>query len=51
MNLPQVVSREEWQVARQQLLAKEKAATRAYDALNTERRMPPMVAIDKPYTF
>lgn len=51
MNLPNVVSREEWQAARQKLLAKEKAATRAYDALNTERRMLPMVKIDKQYTF
>jgi predicted dithiol-disulfide oxidoreductase (DUF899 family) len=51
MNLPQVVSQDEWQIARQHLLAKEKAATRAYDALNAERRMLPMVEIDKPYTF
>ena len=51
MNLPQVVSRDEWRSARQQLLAKEKAATRAYDALNAERRMLPMVEIDKHYTF
>jgi predicted dithiol-disulfide oxidoreductase (DUF899 family) len=51
MNLPQVVSRDEWQIARQQLLAKEKAATRAYDALNVERRTLPIVKVDKPYTF
>jgi predicted dithiol-disulfide oxidoreductase (DUF899 family) len=51
MNLPQVVSRGEWRIARQQLLAKEKAATRAYDALNAERRMLPMVEIDKHYSF
>ena len=34
MNLPTVVSREEWLAARKDLLAKEKAATRARDALN-----------------
>jgi hypothetical protein len=51
MNLPQVVSRDDWRIARQQLLAKEKAATRAYDALNAERRMLPMITIDKRYVF
>jgi predicted dithiol-disulfide oxidoreductase (DUF899 family) len=51
MNLPHVVSRDEWRIARQQLLAKEKAATRAYDALNAERRRLPMVKIDKRYVF
>jgi hypothetical protein len=34
---PQIVSREEWQRARDQLLVKEKAATRARDALAAER--------------
>ncbi|MET1073522.1 MAG: DUF899 domain-containing protein [Umezawaea sp.] len=51
MSLPKVVSREEWLVARKELLAKEKAATRARDALNTERRELPMVRIDKEYEF
>ena len=37
MNLPQIVSPAEWQVARDQLLAKEKAATRARDALAAPR--------------
>jgi predicted dithiol-disulfide oxidoreductase (DUF899 family) len=45
------VSRDEWRIARQQLLAKEKVATRAYDALNAERRILPMVKIDKRYVF
>lgn len=40
--LPKVVSREEWEQARAELLAKEKAATRARDALATERRRQPM---------
>jgi predicted dithiol-disulfide oxidoreductase (DUF899 family) len=51
MSLPQVVSRDEWLVARKDLLVKEKEATRARDALNTERRMLPMVKIDKSYVF
>ncbi len=46
---PQIVSREEWQRARDQLLVKEKAATRARDALAAERRRLPMVRIEKNY--
>jgi predicted dithiol-disulfide oxidoreductase (DUF899 family) len=48
---PQIVSREEWQRARDQLLVKEKAATRANDALAAERRRLPMVRIEKEYVF
>ena len=51
MNLPPVVSEEEWQAARQELLAKEKAATRARDALAAERRRLPMVEFDTGYEF
>ncbi len=51
MNLPPVVSPTEWQVARDELLAKEKEATRARDALAAERRRLPMVRIDKDYVF
>lgn len=51
MRLPDVVSREEWLAARKKLLAKEKEATRARDALNAERRRLPMVEIDKPYVL
>jgi predicted dithiol-disulfide oxidoreductase (DUF899 family) len=51
MSLPQIVSREEWLVARKALLAKEKELTRTRDALNTERRKLPMVEITKPYRF
>ena len=47
----QIVSREEWQRARDQLLVKEKAATRARDALAAERRRLPMVRIEKDYVF
>ena len=51
MSLPQVVSRDEWLVARKQLLAKEKELTRRRDALNAERRRLPMVKVDKEYVF
>ena len=51
MSLPDVVSREQWLAARKDLLAKEKELTRARDALNGERRMLPMVEIEKPYVF
>ena len=51
MSLPQVVSRDEWVTARKALLAKEKELTRKRDALNTERRLLPMVKIEKDYVF
>ena len=51
MNLPQVVSPAEWQAARERLLAKEKEATQARDALAAERRRLPMVAVDADYVF
>jgi predicted dithiol-disulfide oxidoreductase (DUF899 family) len=51
MSLPQIVSPEHWLSARKALLAKEKAATRARDALNAERRRLPMVRVDKDYVF
>jgi predicted dithiol-disulfide oxidoreductase (DUF899 family) len=51
MNLPQVVSQAEWQTALEQLLMKEKAATRARDALAAERRRLPIVAVEKSYVF
>jgi predicted dithiol-disulfide oxidoreductase (DUF899 family) len=51
MNLPPVVSQAEWESARAALLAKEKAATRARDALAAERRRLPRVRIDKEYLF
>lgn len=49
--LPRIVPQAEWQVARDQLLAKEKELTRALDALAAERRRLPMVRIDKAYAF
>jgi predicted dithiol-disulfide oxidoreductase (DUF899 family) len=51
MNLPQVVSLEQWQAAHRRLLAKEKQATRARDELAAERRRQPVVAIEKDYVF
>ncbi|GAA2788535.1 DUF899 domain-containing protein [Kribbella solani] len=51
MNLPEIVSRDEWLTARRALLAEEKAFTKQRDALNTRRRELPMVRLDKPYTF
>ena len=50
-DLPDVVSRAEWQAAHEALLTKEKAATRARDALAAERRRLPMVKVDEAYTF
>jgi predicted dithiol-disulfide oxidoreductase (DUF899 family) len=47
----QIVSPAEWLTARKELLLKEKAATRANDALAAERRELPMVKVTKPYTF
>src|SRR5919197_5214981 len=50
-NLPPVVSQAEWQAAREKLLVKEKAATRARDALAAERRRLPMVRVERGYIF
>ncbi|MFG1905056.1 DUF899 domain-containing protein [Kribbella sp. NPDC048928] len=51
MSLPDVVGRDEWVLARQELLAAEKAFTKERDALNARRRELPMVLVDKPYAF
>jgi predicted dithiol-disulfide oxidoreductase (DUF899 family) len=51
MSTPPVVSLEEWEAAREQLLVKEKALTRSRDALAAERRRMPWVAVDKAYVF
>lgn len=51
MSLPEIVSREQWRAAREELLVKEKAATRARDALNAERRRLPMVEVGEEYVF
>lgn len=51
MEQPTIVTREAWLKARLELLEKEKAFTRARDALSAERRALPWVKIDKPYLF
>ena len=51
MQKPPVVSREQWDSAREELLAKEKELTRARDALAAERRRMPWLAVEKPYAF
>jgi predicted dithiol-disulfide oxidoreductase (DUF899 family) len=51
MNLPRVVSETEWRAAQELLVAEEKDATRARDALAAKRRRLPMVRIDKEYVF
>lgn len=48
---PQIVSRSEWMAAHQALMAKEKAMTRAEDALAAERRRQPWESVDKDYEF
>jgi predicted dithiol-disulfide oxidoreductase (DUF899 family) len=49
--LPEIVSPKQWQAAHDKLLAKEKAATRARDALAALRRRQPMMEIEKDYVF
>jgi predicted dithiol-disulfide oxidoreductase (DUF899 family) len=51
MALPEVVSAQEWQVARDRLMTKEKEATHALDALAAERRRLPMVKFGTDYVF
>jgi predicted dithiol-disulfide oxidoreductase (DUF899 family) len=49
--LPEIVSPEEWQAARDALLVKEKELMKAQDHLTAERRRLPMVPFAKPYEF
>jgi predicted dithiol-disulfide oxidoreductase (DUF899 family) len=51
MKTPPIVSRQEWEAARQQLLVKEKELTRARDALAAKRRRMPWLAVEKKYEF
>lgn len=48
MNLPPIVSPQEWKPARERLLIKEKELTRAHDALAAERRRMPRMADGRP---
>ena len=51
MNTPPIVSPQEWEAAREELLVKEKELTRARDALAAERRRMPWMAVEKDYRF
>jgi predicted dithiol-disulfide oxidoreductase (DUF899 family) len=51
MEQPRIVSRDEWLAARRALLVKEKAHTRAGDAISADRRRLPMVKVDTLYMF
>jgi predicted dithiol-disulfide oxidoreductase (DUF899 family) len=51
MEKPEIVSAEQWQKARDELLQAEKEATRALDRLAAQRRRLPMVRFDNAYTF
>ena len=51
LKTPPIVSPQEWEAARQQLLVKEKALTRARDAMAAERRRMPWQAVEKAYEF
>jgi predicted dithiol-disulfide oxidoreductase (DUF899 family) len=50
-SLPEVVSEQEWVVARGKLLLQEKELTRTRDRVNADRRRLPMVKVDKTYEF
>jgi predicted dithiol-disulfide oxidoreductase (DUF899 family) len=51
MEMPPIVTPEEWTAAREQLLVKEKEVTRARDALAAQRRRMPRMAVEKDYRF
>ena len=51
INTPPIVSPQEWDAAREQMLVKEKAQMRARDALVAERRRMPWMAVEKKYVF
>ena len=51
LKTPPIVSPQEWEAARQKLLVKEKALTRARDAMAAERRRMPWQAVEKAYEF
>src|SRR3989440_12960024 len=51
INRPKMVSAQEWEAARQQLLMKEKELTRARDARAAERRRMPWLTVEKEYEF
>lgn len=51
MDTPPIVSGQEWAAAWKRMLVKEKAHSRARDALVAERRRMPWVEVEKTYRF
>jgi predicted dithiol-disulfide oxidoreductase (DUF899 family) len=51
VHMPPIVSPQEWEAAREELLAEEKKLTRARDALAAKRRRMPRMAVEKEYRF
>jgi predicted dithiol-disulfide oxidoreductase (DUF899 family) len=51
MELPKIVSPEEWEAANHRIVAQEKALTKESDALAAERRRQPMMRVEKEYEF
>src|SRR5688500_1080887 len=51
MQTPPIVTPEEWEKARAELLVKEKEVTRARDALAAQRRRMPWTPVEKEYAF
>jgi predicted dithiol-disulfide oxidoreductase (DUF899 family) len=51
MDLPPIVSRKEWEAAREELLVEEKKMTQARDALAAKRRRMPRLALEREYRF
>jgi predicted dithiol-disulfide oxidoreductase (DUF899 family) len=51
MKMPPIVSPQEWEAAREEMLVKEKQVTRARDELAAERRRMPRMEVTKEYRF
>ena len=51
MQTPPIVTPDEWEKARAELLVKEKEVTRARDALAAQRRRMPWTPVEKAYAF
>ncbi|MEU9474919.1 DUF899 domain-containing protein [Streptomyces sp. NPDC048191] len=51
MSFPEIVSREQWRAAREELQRKEEAVARAREALAQERRRLPVVEVGTEYVF
>ena len=49
--MPPIVSPQEWEAAREELLVKEKELTRARDAMAAARRRMPRLSVEKDYRF